>query len=198
MKLTIKTLKCFLLCGILFILDKETAAQTITLPENIQRSISSNHLLPAQYKIPEGSLLRIKKNNIDPAAIAINFSVVSCKTAFTGTVKIEGVVKNTGANMYTGDAVQAAVILYETVPGGTSRAVASATFTHLESQGQRIVSFTRNWDKSAEFPPVYKLVIVYDPDIYIDGNDSNDDMNTNNNSTQREGSDINKIKFPCK
>jgi hypothetical protein len=175
-----------------------SAAQSISIPSRVQNSITPNNYLPKEYKLPDSTAKKLRSNNIDPAATAINFSVVSCKTAFAGRVKIEGVIKNNGANGFLAAANQAVVILYETIPGGTTKAVASRVFTSLATQGEIKISFTREWNKADEFPPGYKVVIAYDPDIYTDSRNSNDDANTNNNVFQREGSEINKIKFVCK
>ena len=177
---------------------KTSAAQSISIPSRVQNSITTSNYLPKQYKLPDSTAIKLRSNNIDPAATAINYSVISCKTAFAGRVKIEGVIKNKGANGFFSSANQAVVILYETIPGGPTKAVASRVFTSLTSQEEIKFSFIREWNKADEFPPSYKVVIAYDPDIYTDSSNSNDDATTNNNVFQREGSDINSIKFPCK
>lgn len=57
--------------------------------------------------------------------------------------------------------------------------------------------FEREWNASSpaegEFPPTYKLAISYDPDIYIDGTKSNDDVNGRNNRKSRAGTGINAL-----
>jgi len=92
-------------------------------------------------------------------------------------------------------------LLYED-NGGRPRLVATRVFQNL-TPGQEVkVSYTRAWGKSSpaegEFPPKYILIISFDPDIYIDGNDNNDDANTGNNRMEKSSREINGMTFPCK
>lgn len=75
--------------------------------------------------------------------------------------------------------------------------MARREFTSLASGATTTVHFQRAWDASSpaegEFPPTYKLVISYDPDIFIDGNPKNDDCTQRNNQLVRSGQAINEL-----
>jgi hypothetical protein len=171
----------------------------------------SAHQADAQIKpmkpnrLPEGvTILNTSNilllNDIDLAAESINFSIVKVRSQFSAVVKIEGVVRNVGKLTYTSGANQQSVRLYEQNGGiGTRRLVASRPFQNLAPNATVKVSFTRNWNKSSpaegEFPPTYVLVIGFEPDITIDGNNSNDDSNSENNSLTKSGREINTMTF---
>ena len=59
------------------------------------------------------------------------------------------------------------------------------------------MTFTRAWNSSSpaegEFPPTYTLSIAYDPDIRMDSNPDNDDVNERNNRTEKSGTPINDL-----
>lgn len=126
----------------------------------------------------------------DPAAHRIDFRLLSKTSPFAGRVMITGVVKNLGGP-YETRPNQQQMLLYE-----DNRMVASAPFSNLASGQEVSVSFQRNWNRSSpaegEFPPTYKLIISYDPDITLDGNKQNDDCGNNNTKT-RSGVDINRL-----
>lgn len=128
---------------------------------------------------------------IDLAAQSIEFTIDKTSD-FEGTAFIRGTVKNLGAD-YTSGANQQVVYLYEQHPGGQKTEVAKKEFTNLEAGGTLEVKYARAWNVSAEFPPKYILSIVYGPDIYIDGKRTNDDKNSENNSLERSGADINQL-----
>lgn len=124
----------------------------------------------------------------DPAATEIQFRLIEKRTKFSGRVQITGVVKNRGTLAFESRPNQQAVHLYE-----GNRLVARQAFQNL-APGQEVrVSFTRNWSTSTEFPPVYKVMVIYDPDIRLDGNEKNDDSNLRNNQTSRPGEQINAL-----
>jgi hypothetical protein len=127
----------------------------------------------------------------DPAAHRIDFQIVSKKDKFHGNVKIIGVVKNVGTAAFETGPNQQSANLYEMVPGGTPKLVASQKFQNLATGQEAMVAYERAWSTSVEFPPAYRLTILYDPDIYIDGNRKNDDCGKANNSLERRGGDIN-------
>jgi|GEM_PF-2583437 len=174
-------------------------ASTI-VPVKLQRTVVNNRI-PAELKIPESARARIIAKKIDLSTASINFSLVNCTDKYHGSVRIEGVVKNTGGLNYTSGAGQQAVLLYED-NGGRPVLVATKVFQNL-TPGQEVkVAYTRNWYKASpaegEFPPKYILIISYDPDIYIDANDNNDDAVTTNNRMEKSGREINAMTFPCK
>lgn len=174
----------------LFAIAGQVEAQ-VTIPKKLQRTIQTNRF-PVENKIPV-ALLKIK--NIDLAADAINFSVVSAKSEFVGSVKIEGVVKNVGTLNYISNANQQMALLYEQTPGGTPKLVATKVFQNLAVNATVKFSFIRTWNKADEFPPTYILIIAFDPDIYIDANKNNDDSNVANNRLSKSGTEINLLRF---
>ncbi|MBU0485996.1 MAG: hypothetical protein KKB30_15945 [Proteobacteria bacterium] len=133
----------------------------------------------------------------DPAAYAIDFRIVNRGSQFAGTVEIMGTVKNVGTASYESGANQQMAQLYEAPLGGAGRLVASQSFQNLTAGQTVTVSYTRQWNASSpsegEFPPNYKLLVVYDPDISMDGNAKNDDCNGVNNQKERSGADINAL-----
>lgn len=130
--------------------------------------------------------------NVDPAAQKIDYQILYKTAQFRGRVRITGQIKNIGRLRYTTNPNQQTVLLYE----GTNL-VASQNFQNLDVGQTVSVSFERMWDASSpsegEFPPEYKILIVYDPDITLDGNRMNDDCNTANNQLVRSGSGINAL-----
>jgi hypothetical protein len=136
----------------------------------------------------------------DLAAQQIQFELIRRSSPFRGFVRITGVIRNVGLVAYSSRPGQQVAYLYEQNPGeGAPRLVAERPFTNLAPGREVRVSFERNWDGSSpaegEFPPTYKLLIGYDPDIYQDGNPKNDDCNRTNNQRERSGSDINSTYF---
>lgn len=133
----------------------------------------------------------------DPAVQRIDFSIVSRTSQFSGKVRITGVVKNIGMESYISGPNQQEVFLYEGPMGGTSKLVARKKFQNLNPGQEVTVTYERQWDASSpsegEFPPSYKVIIVYDPDIRLDGNPKNDDCNMNNNQKERSGTEINAL-----
>lgn len=166
-------------------------AQKITIPKNMKTTVPRNKF-PVENKIPF-DFTKIK--NIDLVAEAINFSVISADGEFSGTVKIEGVVRNAGTSNYTSNLNQQLALLYEQNPGGIPKLVATQPFRDLLANATIKVAYTRKWNKSDEFPPTYTLIISFDPDIYIDGNNNNDDSNTANNKLSKPGDGINALPF---
>lgn len=144
-----------------------------------------NRINPHAVKLPAQSCP-------DPAAQRIDFRIIARASRFQGQVEISGVVKNVGQAAYESRPNQQSVHLYE-----GNRLVAQQAFQNL-APGQEVrVQFVRGWNASSpsegEFPPTYKLVIVYDPDIRLDGNPKNDDCRGNNDVLQRSGGDINNL-----
>lgn len=133
----------------------------------------------------------------DPAVQRIDFAIVSKTSQFSGKVRITGVVKNVGLEPYISGPNQQEILLYEGPMGATSRVVARKKFQNLNPGQEVTVVYERNWNSASpsegEFPPSYKVIIVYDPDIRMDSNPKNDDCNMNNNQKERSGADINAL-----
>ena len=129
---------------------------------------------------------------IDPAASAIDYSIVARQTPTTGTVRIRATVKNVGNAPYVSRPEQQEAQLYAVFAGGGNpQLVARQRFQNLEPGSAISLTYDRFWSTSNEFPPSYRLVIAYDPDIRNDGNLKNDDCRMSNNTLDRPGSDIN-------
>jgi len=150
----------------------------------IDRYIDVHRSLPP---LPPISFCRI-----DPAAQSLDFVLVRRTARFRGVVRITGVVKNLGRANFLSGPRQQSVHLYQ-----DNRIVATRAFQTLGAGATLAVAFERAWDASSpaegEFPPQYKLVLSYDPDIAIDGNINNDDCNSRNNLLTRSGSAINAL-----
>ncbi|NHF61447.1 hypothetical protein FK220_018990 [Flavobacteriaceae bacterium TP-CH-4] len=136
---------------------------------------------------------------IDLAVETISFSVVKTSD-FVGVATITGSIKNIADNFVSGTGQQK-VYLYERSLGTPTdqpgNLVAERSFTNLAAGETLEVSFSRAWNASSpaegEFPPEYILYIGYDPDIYIDGNEHNDDTNTSNDELLESGMAINDL-----
>jgi len=184
---------------LLLLVIASSAIAQITIPPAMRKNITNNRI-PAHIQLSEAQMKKIMIKKIDLTAIAINFSVPKCKDRFNGTVLIEGIVKNTGGLAWTTGANQQSALLYED-NGGRLQLVASQPFQNLAPGAEVKVSYTRAWNRSSpaegEFPPKYVLVIGFDPDIYIDGNDNNDDSNYNNNRLTKSSAEVNS-NWKCK
>ncbi len=135
----------------------------------------------------------------DPAAFEIRFEIVNRTSQFDGRVRITGIVKNVGSKAFKSGPHQAKAYLYQLPPGAATGGtmVAQREFTNLAAGATFSLTYERNWRSSSpaegEFPPSYRLLITYDPDIYMDNNKDNDDCNQGNNKKDRSGSEINDL-----
>lgn len=131
----------------------------------------------------------------DPKAMGVKFAVISKDPAWPttrGKIRITGEVKNVGNAAFESDPRQASAQLLEERPGVRAEMKAQQNIARL-NPGQSInLNYDRAWDVATEFPPKFILMIVYDPDIYIDANKKNDDCNRNNNQAELTGQTINK------
>ncbi len=134
-----------------------------------------------------------KRDCPDPAAVELKAHLVRKASPYEGTVKLVGVVKNIGKKAFKARSGQAAVVLYENPPGGRSREIKRKAFTTLHPNATIRVEHTRTWRTSYEFPPNYKLMITYDPDIYMDETKENDDCNQKNNSKELKADAISAV-----
>ncbi len=137
--------------------------------------------------------------NCDPAVVRFDFSILKDKFHPTrGTAKIVAVVKNVGTDVYNSRPGQQNVQIFEMPLGGTAGlAKKVCDFGTLNVGSEYRCEFSRPWDSASrgegEFPPNYKAMIVYDPDIRLDGNPKNDDINSKNNQLQVPGTRINDL-----
>ncbi len=124
----------------------------------------------------------------NPAADRIDYELLEMTSSTTGTVLITGVVENKGSGDFDSNPGQQSVLLYE----GTTL-LAQTDFEDLAPGETVSVSAEVDWSTSNEFPPTYRVVISYDPDIFIDGNEANDDCATSDNALSRDGAEINDL-----
>lgn len=153
--------------------------------------------------IKPGTLTRapIGRSCPDPAAHEIRFQIVRRDTQFKGRIRITGVVKNVGGKPFICGPNQAKAYLYELPPGVPpatatgGRIVAQKAIRNLPAGAFLLLTYERDWNSSSpsegEFPNSYRLLITYDPDIYMDANKNNDDCNQGNNKKNRSGTEIN-------
>jgi hypothetical protein len=171
----------------------QSFAQKVIIPVKLQKQIKPNKL-PDNIVVPATLL----KKDIDLAAEKIDFFIERKKDQFNGTIRVEGTVRNVGRRTYTSGTGQQVAVLYEMIAGGATRAVGSVSFRNVAPNAMIKVYYTRTWRTSDEFPPTYKLVIGFDPDLYIDGNVDNDDSNAANNEVSRSGADVNALNWASK
>ena len=131
---------------------------------------------------------------IDPAATAIEYSMITKQTPTSGVVRIKATVKNVGNGAYVSRLEQQEAQLYMVPAGGANpQLIARQRFQNLDPGGVVTVIADRPWSTSTEFPPSFRLVIAYDPDIRNDGNPKNDDCRMTNNTLDRQGTEINAL-----
>lgn len=176
--------------GLLLFIFSSAYAETPIQPKEPLKSPVDKEKLKQIKPIPQ-------QKCPDPAVQRIDFTIVSKTSQFSGKVRITGVVKNVGLEPYISGPNQQEILLYEGPMGATSRVVARKKFQNLNPGQEVTVVYERNWDSASpsegEFPPSYKVIIVYDPDIRMDSNPKNDDCNMNNNQKERSGADINAL-----
>ena len=104
-------------------------------------------------------------------------------------MRVTGTIRNLGSEYSSSPGSQIAS-LFE---GDTL--VDSRDFLNLAPGESFELGFERPWNASSpaegEFPPRYRLTIIYDPDISADGNALNDDCRSDNNTFERSGAFIN-------
>jgi hypothetical protein len=134
---------------------------------------------------------------VDLAARRIEANILRSLSPTVADIEVVGYVRNVGTLGYQSNATQQVARLYKINPGGAPRLVASQPFANLAPGQEVAVRYTRRWDRSSpaegEFPPTYRLVIEFDPDIAFDGNPLNDDRVQPNNATEMSGTRINDL-----
>ena len=155
--------------------------------ERINPNIKIKPILQPQPQFPRPIL-----QCIDPATESINFQIIRRDTQFKGKVRITGVMKNIGTLPYQSNPNQQALLLYE-----NNKLVKRTSFQNLSPGSAMTIAYDRDWNSSSpaegEFPPEYKLLITYDPDIRLDGNPRNDDCRNSNNQKVASGQSINQL-----
>lgn len=129
---------------------------------------------------------------IDLAAESFEVDITKT-TEFTGNIVIHGIVKNIGNTDFVSGEGQQKIFLVEKFPGAQEQTVDEEEFIRLDAGDSIEVSYSTKWSVSHEFPADYTLRISYDPDIFIDGNEQNDDANNENNSKVLTGTEIDEM-----
>ncbi len=112
----------------------------------------------------------------DPAAERIDVEVLS---HISGRMRVTGTIRNRGNADFESGKNQAGVHLYrDGIP------IASQTFESLKA-GETLSVSHEFTGPGGDIPPTFKLMIMYDPDIFIDGNPNNDDAVATNNVLSR-------------
>ena len=118
---------------------------------------------------------------IDPAITELSFSTI--KRSSGDILRITVTLKNIGGANYQSNANQQNVQLFEEWTPDQPRQVKVFPFQNLNAgAGLQFVYETPAPKPGNEFPPNYRAVIVYEPDILSDANPKNDDANAANNS----------------
>ncbi|WP_299224012.1 hypothetical protein [uncultured Aquimarina sp.] len=140
----------------------------------------------------------IDPGTIDLEATSIIFSIVKDED-FTGTATITGTITNIGDADFSSSSGQQVIYLYERNLGTTApgNLVGTVNFTNIPAGETLTVTYSRPWNSSSpaegEFPPDYSIALDYDSDIFIDGNDNNNDEDLTNNELTVSGSGINDL-----
>lgn len=129
----------------------------------------------------------------NPAVVSLDFELIDQTSETTGTIMITGVVENLGTGSFDSSPGQQSVQLYMGQSLTSLTLLETEEFEDLVPGGQVTVVHTMEWNTSDEFPPLFQVILSYDPDIYIDGNEDNDDCANSDNALQRDGSDINAL-----
>ncbi len=126
---------------------------------------------------------------VDPVAESITVSGVRANGDGTYDFSLRGTVVNRGSSDWHSRPGQQAAHLSQ---GANLRAV--ARFPSLAAGARVNTSFARveRWLPSQEFQQGFELRISYDPDIFIDGNERNDDCQLRNNQTSISVAEINR------
>lgn len=142
---------------------------------------SFSQITPKPGFRPNDGTKQLYKNTIDPAVTDIKFTTIKKTTG--DKLRITGVIKNIGGKNYVSGANQQFIQLWENRSGVDRRKLKDQAFTNLNAGQEIQISIEIPAIKPGkEFPPDYQVILVYDPDIYIDANKSNDDAVSSNNS----------------
>lgn len=176
------------------IISHTNSFSQVKIPLKLKPVIKLNKI-PDGLKLPPKDSLR---KAIDPAAVSVSFSLNRRIDDFKAMITIAGIVTNIGKDNYNSNPGQQVILLYEDM-GGTPKLVATKAFQNLTKGKSVKIGFTREWNKSSpaegEFPPNYTLVISYDPDIYLDNNPDNNDINSKNNRLVKSSAEVNAMEW---
>lgn len=123
----------------------------------------------------------------NPSATEFEVTVVS-KSGSSGTIRLTGTVRNIGLQTFDSSAGQQSVWILS-----SGILVAQQDFEDLAPAEEVTITYETTWSRSTEFPPTFTLMLSYDPDIFIDGNENNDDCRTTDNELELTPTEINAV-----
>lgn len=135
---------------------------------------------------PDGRL-ELRIDCMDPAVVDMYAEVLS-GDEHGGRIRITVVMANIGEQDFvSGEGQQAVYLMY----GGQSVAIEEFVNLAANEAEEVVLTYEVDWSLSTEFQSNFEGVILYDPDIYIDGNEDNDDCVTDDNSAELLAEEIN-------
>lgn len=144
-------------------------------------------ITPTKPAIKPGALQRAC---IDPAIAEFQVGIIQRDPAnrFAGRVQFKAVLKNVGNQDFVTGPNQQAVQIHS---GRTL--LKNEAFGNLRVGEVKIIAVIVPWNAATEFQEPVTARIVYDPDIFIDGNTRNDDCNRSNNSKSIQPEQVNRL-----
>jgi hypothetical protein len=128
-------------------------------------------------------------NGPDLQGASIDYEKLIDLSDTSGIVRITGTVRNRGASDFDSGEGQQSLLLFE-----DTTLVSSVDFEDVPRDGIVQVTFDRVWSTQDEFRPAsYTVDITYDPDIFIDGNENNDDCRTSNDDFSRDTTGLDEL-----
>lgn len=121
----------------------------------------------------------------NPAITAMTVEVLE-KDGFTGRIRITAVVTNAGLQPFNSSPNQQSVGIWQ-----DGERLATQQFEDLGVGESVTVSYETDWNAAAEFIADFIGIVGYDPDIFIDGNEENDDCRSIDNELSLTAQQIN-------
>jgi hypothetical protein len=149
---------------------------------NLQRPVVVSPQHP--IKLPPSDL----RPDCPNPAVRLAASIANRTSDFTGIIHIDVDLHNWGRQSFRSHPKQQSLQIYE-----NERLLLNRPFNRLEPGETLTVTVPRTWNTSIEFPPSYRAMIQYDPDIVIDGNPANDDCRLRDNQRTITGESINRL-----
>jgi len=126
------------------------------------------------------------------AVVRIDYELISTTSATQGTVRVTGVIENTGTSTFDSSAGQQSVQLYRGLDF-QQQPLAQTDFEDLAPGATLTVTADVEWNTSTEFPQAFVLYISLDPDLFLDDNEANDECPTTDNLLSRSGDEVNDL-----